>query len=246
MAVADTLIALNDAKNDMKSALVEKGVTPIGGLSTYADAIRAIGNAEWTPPNGIKFNQSTCKTIPLFDSSHMTDFYQMFRDCGQLVMLPDIDTSSAETMEQMCMYCFALQSFRSLNTDNVTTMGSMLFNCTTLTDVPLLNARNTTSVMSICTGCYELAEIGGFAELGFCQTKLNDKGKNIVLQTDSAFKGCKKITRQSVLNIFNSMYDVRGTGNNPELKFEKEVIARLEDEDIAIATNKGWIVGSYA
>ena len=42
--IADKLQDLVMAKEDMKSALIEKGVTPTGGLSTYADAVREIEN----------------------------------------------------------------------------------------------------------------------------------------------------------------------------------------------------------
>lgn len=40
--IADKLQDLVTAKEDMKSALIEKGVTPDGGLSTYAEAIDEI------------------------------------------------------------------------------------------------------------------------------------------------------------------------------------------------------------
>jgi hypothetical protein len=60
MNTAEYLNTLIDCKEDMKAAIKSKGVTPEGGLSTYADAISEI---EWDLrdieviyiPNGVNF-----------------------------------------------------------------------------------------------------------------------------------------------------------------------------------------------
>lgn len=244
MSISEQLIALNDAKQDIKNALVEKGVTPTGGLSTYADAVREVSGG-WYPNNGICFCKSTCKTIPLFDTTNITSMYQMFRDCGQLTSIPPLETGNVTDMGEFCMYCFELQSVPLLNTSNVTNMNGMFFNCTTLPDIPLMDASKVRTIVSFAMGSYGLTNIGGFINLGKCQFELDEENVYWKLTTDNAFKGCRKITRESVLNIFNNLYDVTGSNNIPTLSFETEVIARLKDEDIIIATNKGWVISSY-
>ena len=61
--IADKLQDLIDAKADMKSAIESKGVTPTGGLSTYADAISQITDTLDCEviyvPNGINFGVRT-------------------------------------------------------------------------------------------------------------------------------------------------------------------------------------------
>lgn len=62
-SIADKLQDLVTAKADMKAALQEKGVTPTGGLSTYADAISKITDTLDCEviyvPNGINFGIRT-------------------------------------------------------------------------------------------------------------------------------------------------------------------------------------------
>lgn len=63
VSIADKLQDLIEAKADMKAALQEKGVTPTGGLSTYADAISKITDTLDCEviyvPNGINFGIRT-------------------------------------------------------------------------------------------------------------------------------------------------------------------------------------------
>ena len=42
MSIADKLTLLINTKQDIKSAISEKGVEVTGGMTTYADAIRRI------------------------------------------------------------------------------------------------------------------------------------------------------------------------------------------------------------
>ncbi len=64
------------------------------------------------------------------------------------------------------------------------------------------------------------------------------------------FSSLIALTRESVLDIFNKLYDLNitydvangGTLYTQRLSFRNEVKNRLSSEDIAIATNKGWTV----
>ena len=52
------------------------------------------------------------------------------------------------------------------------------------------------------------------------------------------------LTRESVINIFNGLYDMN---QNPNVQTSTIILdsnskALLSDEDIAIATNKGWVI----
>lgn len=47
MTTAEYLDTLIDCKEDMKSAIIEKGGSPSGGLTTYADAINSL-NVDYT------------------------------------------------------------------------------------------------------------------------------------------------------------------------------------------------------
>ena len=56
--IADKLQDLVTAKADIKAAIESKGVTPTGGLSTYADAISQIYSTNSKSYIGISFENS--------------------------------------------------------------------------------------------------------------------------------------------------------------------------------------------
>jgi surface protein len=309
MSIADELNTLVNCKEDMKSALIEKGVTPEGGLSTYADAIDkmnayknkyfnfdALGGKNTTIlhaskglNNAIKqsinfvnkclsrynssytgglFEASPSETLseyigenmiffPKIDLSNVTNFYSCFEFNRSLIYIPQLDTSNSDgnmqfmfcecksltevplfdtskVTQMMCMFrdCYSLTTIPQLNTSKVTDMMWMFYNCYSLESVPLLDASNVADAYDMFYNCDKLQNLGGFKNLG--------KVDNI--NVIYAFRGCHNITRQSCVNIFNNLYDIASAGYllKQYLGFEAEVIARLSDEDIAIATNKGW------
>lgn len=246
MSISDRLQELISCKSNIKTAIEEKGVTVTGGLSSYADAVREI-SGEWTPPNGIKFMDSVCTYIPKFNTANITDISYMFRDCGQLRSVPELETGHITHMEQTFMYCNGLTTIPQYNTSSCITMGAMLFNCQSLESIPLLEAGKCQTITSILSGSYAIADIGGFKDLGKAMWTINENSVYVKIGTDNAFNGCKIITRESCLNIFNNLYDVRENpgGYIPELKFESEVIARLSEDDISIAVGRGWTISSY-
>lgn len=251
--IADKLQDLVTAKEDMKTALIEKGVTPAGGLSTYADAVREI-SGEWTPENGVQFANSACKYFPTFNTTRLTSMNEMFSGCGQMLEAPKLDTRHITDMGRMFLYCNKITTIPNYDTSSCIDMGAMLFNCQSLESVPLLEAGECQTITSILNGSYAITDIGGFKDLGKAMwtwippnPQYGEPGYYVKIGTDNAFNDCRKITRESCLNIFNNLYDVRENpgGYTPELKFESEVIARLTEEDITIAVNKGWAISSY-
>lgn len=240
--IADKLNALVSAKNDIKTALESKGVSPTGGLSTYADAIREISNSGGTEPlskwvNGWKLGYSSFVEAPMLDTSEMTDMSYMFYKCPNLTSVPLFDTSKVTDMNYMFGYCINLTSVPQLDTSKCEIMSNMFYNCHKLTTVPLLDATHVIEMYSIFEECGKLTNIGGFKNLG----------RESLLSTSWAFTGCPNITKESVLNIFNNLYDRASAGYTvKELKFEKTVEEKLTYSDIAIATNKGWTIGFYS
>ena len=84
--------------------------------------------------------------------------------------------------------------------------------------------------------------IGGFIDLGkgFLQ---NGTAQYHLMYFDTYMQN---LTKESLLNIFNNLYDLNLLAfkfdNQPTIKLGAKNFARLTDEDIKIATNKGWIV----
>ena len=85
MSIADKLQELVDSKDDMKSAIREKGVEVEGGLTSYASAIRKIqtgsGSGDDINWNGVRFGGS--RRIPLKSNElyKCGDMDSMFEGC---------------------------------------------------------------------------------------------------------------------------------------------------------------------
>ena len=56
------------------------------------------------------------------------------------------------------------------------------------------------------------------------------------------FGSCPNLTRESILNIIEHLQDFSGTTTTKTIVFNATAKARLTEEDIAIATQKGWTV----
>ena len=82
---------------------------------------------------------------------------------------------------------------------------------------------------------------GGFIDLG---KGLKQNGSAI--NHTMTFYNNSKATRESILNIFNDLYDLNLLGftfvNKPTIKLGPTVWNRVTEEDIKIATDKGWTV----
>lgn len=206
MNTAEYLNTLIECKEDMKAALIEKGVTPTGGLSTYADAIR---NNITDAVSGICFGNSIFGTAPNIDTSNRSDFSDLYLNCRNLKSVPELDTSNAVNMSYMFESCRALTSVPNLECGKVTNAYEMFYYCDKLKDI----------------------------------YSLHDLGKEKNLNTTNMFYNCVSLTGTSVKRIIASLYD-RATAKYPicTLDFPANTLEDLNDNDIAVATNKGWII----
>ena len=202
---------------------------------------------------------SNLTTIPQLDTSNVTNMNYMFSNCSKLESIPLLDTSKATNMEYMFNYCSSLITIPAINTSNVTNMYSIFNSCSKLTTIPQLDTSNVTNMnymFSSCTkleslpllDCSSVTSIGTF--FGYSNiTTLTELGgfKNLKINwTDSgSLYLLPNLTYQSVMNVINNLYDFRGNGDTTTtrtIKFNANSKALLSDEDIAVATNKGWII----
>lgn len=58
-----------------------------------------------------------------------------------------------------------------------------------------------------------------------------------------AFYGCTKLTVASLLSVLNALADLTGTGLSRKITLGSRNTAKLTAAQLAIATDKGWILG---
>lgn len=142
--------------------------------------------------------------------------YGMFQNCKKLIKIPE------------------------LNTENVTNMGQMFYGCSSLETIPELDTSNVKSFYNTFYGCSSLKDFGGLKNAG--------KGFSPTTGTLSSdyrlnFSNCYSLTHESLINIINNLYDIGSAGIQiQQLQLGSTNKAKLTDDEIAIAVNKGWRV----
>ena len=134
--------------------------------------------------------------------------------------IPFTATSDVTSMNNMFYKCSNLTSVPLFDTSKVTDMSDMFSNCSNLTSVPLFNTSNVTTMSYMFYGCSSLETIH----------MLN-------IGVDLDISSSTKFTREALLEIIGNLKTVTSTKT---LKMGTTNLAKLTEEDKAIATNKGW------
>ena len=167
MSIADKLTLLINTKQDIKSAISEKGVEVTGGMTTYADAIRRIetggGGGSISSidiPVGLKFGNSTIRELPQLNLDYgYEDGSYMFYNCDDLGRIEGINSKEGShftNMSYMFSGCISLFAIPQLDTSNVTDMSYMFDNCQLLTVLERLqldtsSATDMSCMYMVCT-----------------------------------------------------------------------------------------------
>ena len=185
-------------------------------------------------------------TIQLFDTINVRNMSNMFVNCSNLTTVPLFDTNSVTDMSYMFYGCSNLTTVPQFDTSNVTNMSYMFLECSNLTSVPEFNCSHINSLLytnsPIKLFNYEnnVSELGGFMHLGEGYTNILGSS-NATLQ----LQDLSQLTHESCMNVINKVYDMNLNNaftNTASIRFHATPYALLSQEDIAIATNKGWSV----
>lgn len=238
--IADKLQDLVTAKEDMKTALIEKGVTPIGGLSTYAAAVSKVPKVIMIKANdGMTFGYSNTTpsstgtemdviTTLNVDMNGVTTSSAMFRNAAvSTINLYDMD--GVVDTSQMFMTCTKLTSINGLNTHSVVNMTDMFSYCPKLT-VPILDCGN----VEILDGSWSVSTIMGLKDLG--------KKPNLVIGKQTLWR----LDRNSIYNIIDTLYDRKTAGYNViQIYIDEDIYQTLSSIYINKAKEKGWEILQY-
>ena len=205
---------------DCKNLSLGEGPVFNGATFSNLKGPRLINTTSLTDTISMYINTNITEPY-LFDTSNVTNMSDMFYNCHSLVSVPQLNTSNVTKMSHMFDTCSSLVSIPELDTSNVTNMSYMFNGCSKLETIPLLDTSNVADSYCMFSTCYKLTNIGGF------------QGLKVSISMGNSYN----ITRESMLNIFNTIGEARKT-----ITIHQDVADRLTDEDIAIATNKGWTI----
>ena len=155
------------------------------------------------------------------DTANLTDMNQMFYNCGNLTTVPLFDTSNVTGMTSMFYSCSILTTVPLFDTSNVTKMYCMFERCYDLTTVPQFDTSNVTNMNYMFSNCNSLEEI-----------------HMININANLDIHASTKFTREALLEIIGNLK--AQTSGSKKLTMGENNLAKLTEEDKAIATNKGW------
>ena len=157
------------------------------------------------------------------DTENVTNMGYMFTNCDKLTSIPQLNTSKVTNMYKMFNYCSKLTSIPQLNTSNVTDMRDMFSDCWALTTVPAIDANNVTNPNYLPNVFWNRMNLKSIL--------MTNIGVNLKISASTKFE------REDLLVILNNLKTVTTATT---LTMGATNLAKLTEEDKAIATNKGW------
>lgn len=241
---ADKINSIETGGGGMKAFLEAGGkfgyskVTTFDGLINYSDT-----------ENLILFNNlfrycKSLRTAPNMDMSAATQTGNMFYYCYDLRTIPSYNMGKVEISSEMFEYCSALTEIPELDVHSVVNASYMFYNCTNLKRTSRLYMPNAQQVPNMFYDCKKLEEVGEFSlnsatsaggMFGNCSSlkflHLRDIGVDLDISASTLFE------RDALLEVINNLKTVTSTKT---LTMGATNLAKLTNEDKAIATNKGW------
>ena len=160
----------------------------------------------------------TINLVSMLDTSNVKDMSSMFSYCNSLtqVDVSGFDTSKVTTINNMFYYCNSLQTLdlSNFDTSKVTNIGLMFTGCKNLTT--LIGGRTIDEVLS-----NNISALNGL-------TKTIDLTGTI-------------LDRASLRALINGLADLTGS-TSQTVTLGSTLIAKLTEEDIAVATAKNWTI----
>lgn len=174
------------------------------------------------------------------DEYLITERYESNDIVRRIKKLPMVDLSGSTTINSICSTMHALLEIPAWDTSNITIASGAFAYCSRLIKVPLLDFSKVNSINGIFGGSKSVTTLGGFKNLG--QAYLTSFSANYSTCTLD-LSPCTSLTHESLMNVINNLYDIASKGcNTQSLKLGSTNVAKLTEEEIAIATNKGWTV----
>lgn len=181
----------------------------------------------------------------------ITDVSNFFAGCYSLRDFKYSGNFSAtNSISGLLQQCTNLSGDISINAPNATVANSAFYLCKninsiTLTTAPLtiygqifLNATKLQSVYNLNLGETSEVQYQPF----YCSNLTNITfADGSIINNSTSFSSCTKLTVNSILNILNILKDLTGS-TSATLTLGAGNLAKLTDEQKAIATNKNWVL----
>lgn len=200
-------------------------------------------------------NCESLKTVPHFDTSQVTNFREMFYNVHDLEYIPPLNTSNGTDFYQTFYRLVCLTEFPSIDTSK----GTNFYQCwygDAVTTFPEFNLTSATNLKEAFRQCSKAVT---FTNLIFDSAPTNvmtnmfqsvSQLENITItgtikvnSNNLSFANSPKLTVESMLSVLNALEDNTGEGTRYTVYFGSTNLAKLTDEQKAIAENKNISLG---
>ena len=189
------------------------------------------------------------KDVSRLDISHVTNMEGTFQFCSSLTEVPQLDYSSVKTLRSCFQGCRGIVSIPAINTPNVTNWMNTFYYCTSLKDVTPFDTSASTNCEGMFWKCPALESLPWF-DLSKCrnclfmlhETPLSSSQGFGAIAVDLDLTDTY-LDKDSMVRIFQQAATVSGkkfTLKDPYINHS--LYEKLTEEDIAIATDKGWSI----
>lgn len=212
-------------------------------LSGYIKAIKTLPDLTLTGTSAQNlFYKCTMDKIPnVTNMDQVTDATNMFMGTT-VAEIPKLNTPNLINANGMFRNCKGFTTVPSFDTSKCTNLSFLFYGDEDLTSLPAFNADSCQNIKVILYLCSNLVNFGGLINLGkaYDATK-GEKYKDYEFDLTATYSS--NLSHDSLMNIINGLYDLTSI-NVPvqSLKLNAGLRAKLTDEEVAIATNKGWVV----
>ena len=185
---------------------------------------------------------------------HIMEGYHLFKGNTTMTDLPaKLHEERFTSMYCFCRGCTALSYVGRLNTANVTDFVYAFYGCTSLTEIDSIDTSSAKSVGEMFHNCSSLVRINAPLDVS-----------NVTSQLDTTFTGCSnllelrftgtinvdiwlsgawRLSVESLLSALNALADLTATDITKKITLGARNKAKLTEEQLAIATAKGWTLG---
>ena len=204
----------------------------------------------------LKCSSLTELDLSSFNTSNVTTFVNMFQDCSSLISLDisNFNTENVTTMQGMFYNCKSLKSLdlSNFDTTNVTAMNTMFYSCSSLTSLDLSNFNtsraqtmagmfnNCNKMLSLNISSFDLANVTSLSNMFAACSSMEDIEPPKYIYISINLSPMTKLSRLELLQWINALVEKKAT--NETLTLGSTLKAKLTNEDLAIATNKGWTI----
>lgn len=195
---------------------------PLFGYLEYSKDVVKNWDADKVLMNRFR-NDKDLIFMPKVDTSNADNMTAMFSNCTNLLQVPLLNTANVVHFDEMFYNCSSLTTVPQFDTANLYSAQLMFAGCSKLVKIPLLDFAKAEQLRSMLLACSELVELGGFTNLAV----------NLDLSSS------RKLSVDSLMNVINQAKDLSETGS-ATLTLGSTNISKLTEEQIAIASSKGW------